>query len=196
MKIENAKALFFTDKQQYLNFKKAWSQAVNSSKTKSTYKTIDVLIWDNTKGYVNHPNHTTIRIKGWITPAHHLLYNILRECDYSKGFVSITNKTKLENGRYPEHALRRARYDIRYYIKLSKEYLEAQSDKQGWLNNLNKNYKKFSWFKKDNGEQKYNEFLSYRRRYVDEFLVPFAGTVTIEMISKIDIDSVTGGKLI
>ena len=64
-KIENAKTLLFTDKEQYLRFKKLWAHA-----TKTEY----------------------------LTAKHHMLYNIVRGHDTSRGFTFVTKPSKLANG--------------------------------------------------------------------------------------------------
>lgn len=61
--IENAKTLLFTDKEQYLRFKKLW--AANCQYLPSKY---------------------------------HMLYNIVRGHDTSRGFTFVTKPSKLSNG--------------------------------------------------------------------------------------------------
>ena len=62
-KIENAKTLLFTDKEQYLRFKKLWAE--NCQYCSSKY---------------------------------HMLYNIVRGHDTSRGFTFVTKPSKLSNG--------------------------------------------------------------------------------------------------
>jgi len=62
-KIENAKTLLFTDKEQYLRFKKLWAK--------------------NSLG---------------LPAKYHMLYNIVRGYDTSRGFTFVTKTTKLANG--------------------------------------------------------------------------------------------------
>lgn len=85
--IENAKQIFFTDKQHYLNFRKAWSQATKISQTE-----VKEAFWV--------PSHTTA--------THHLVYNLLRGKAPETGFTPITNRNKLSNGMRPNRALEEA----------------------------------------------------------------------------------------
>lgn len=62
--IENAKTLLFTDKEQYLRFKKLWAKNSQS----------------------------------WMSSKYHMLYNIVRGHDTSRGFTFVTKPTKLRNG--------------------------------------------------------------------------------------------------
>lgn len=75
MKIENAKELFFKDKEHYLNFRKAWAEAINSP------------------------------MKHELTSTQHLLYAILRGKDIEKGFAPVTNVNKLLNGMLVNYGL-------------------------------------------------------------------------------------------
>ncbi len=125
--IENAKKTFFNDKEHYLQFKAAWKKAVNSPKTKSKLET--------TEAYSG--GTCVVRRKGWITATHHLIYNLLRGYDASRGFTPVTNKNKLTNDAYINHGLYEAYWYARYYASR------------------------------------------------DEFLKPFDGTVTKEMMSRL-----------
>jgi len=83
LQIKNAREIFFTSKEQYLHFRKVWSQAVNSPNAKK------------------------------LTSAHHLIYALLRGRDAMKGFTPITSRNKLENGAYINEGLYEARNELR-----------------------------------------------------------------------------------
>ena len=65
----------FINKEHYLAFRKAWSNAVNSEKAKK--KLVDAESWEG--------HAIRVTEDGWIDGAHHILYNILRRRDYDRG---------------------------------------------------------------------------------------------------------------
>ena len=95
--IENAKTLLFTDKEQYLRFKKLWSDAVQ---TKS------------------------------LEASDHMLYNIVRGYDTSRGFTFVTKPSKLSNGFRINGSEYFAWRDVCCFIRWSKS---GRSNDQQWL---------------------------------------------------------------
>jgi len=158
MKIENAKTLFFTDKQHYLNFRKAWTNAVNSPRAKSHLEPWDE--WHKTKPITRGTGK--IRIQGWITGAHVILYNLLREKQSHDGFTPITNKHRLLNGAYLTHGLYFATYELNDYCGMAKAILSNNSP----------------------------FYYPHANDSVEKFLEPFEGTVTPEMLSMITTEKV------
>ncbi len=51
-----------------------------------------------------------------ITASHHLVYNLVRGYDATRGFTPITNVNKLSNGAYINHGLYFARSNLARYI--------------------------------------------------------------------------------
>ena len=80
----------FESKEHYLAFRKAWSNAVNSDKAKTHYEE---------RTYTSRSSRTVekYRIDGWVTGAHHVLYNILRNRPFHKGFTMINIEKALMN---------------------------------------------------------------------------------------------------
>ena len=78
--IADARTRYFKDKQHYMNFRQAWSEAVNSENSKPTK--------DPEYGY---------KSPGWLTAAHMLLYALLRGQDIRKTFTPLTNENKLKD---------------------------------------------------------------------------------------------------
>jgi len=70
--IQNAKTTFFTSKEHYLSFRKAWATTFNNPETQRT-----------------------------LTPTHFLLYSLLREKPYNHGFTPIQRLSKIES-RWPK----------------------------------------------------------------------------------------------
>ena len=137
----------FETKEQYLYFRKMWADAVNSPKAKTT-KT----------------NY------GWLHAEHMVLYNILRQRQFDKGFSPVTSKNKLENGAYINYGLWSACSTLRSHINRAKNIIGA-NDSGGFL-------------------KKKVEPSEWDVKYVNEFLEPFADTVTPLMLSKVELPEV------
>jgi hypothetical protein len=157
LQIENTREIFFNDsKEQYLHFKQIWSQAVNSDKAKKTVE------FEPTFEY-------TYRKDGWLTSAHHLIYALIRGGDAYKAFTPVTKKSKLENGAYLNYGLHMARWYLSYFANRANQYVaDVEGGKQ-----------KLSIFGKKRVIQKDHSQL-------EEFLLPFDGTITPQMIIKLD----------
>lgn len=100
--IADASKRYFTDKQHYLNFRTAWSEAVNSDSAKPSK--------DETYG---------TRIPGWLTSAHMLLYALLRGRDIRTAFTPLTAERKLQ-GSHPDRGMRDAYHSLK---RLSNKYM-------------------------------------------------------------------------
>ena len=116
----------FVSKEHYLAFRKAWSNAVNSDKAKTRYE-------ERTRSYCNTREVYKFRIEGWITGAHHVLYNILRNRPFHKGFTMINKPSKIAGGHMPHLGLYQAVGQLKYVLKLIKQgeehpvYLERRN---------------------------------------------------------------------
>lgn len=154
LNIENAKQIFFTDKQHYLNFRKAWAEAVNSPKNKST-KT-------------QNP---------WITSTHVLLFCLLTEKSALKAFTPVTNKNKLLNGTNPFYGLASAYASLKRNLANAKDY-------QTYMSNAANNIPLDKWSKRKGitDNEVWLDRAKTRKEYLDQFLAPFNGTVTIGML--------------
>lgn len=157
LNIENAKKLFFTDKQHYLNFRKAWAEAVNSPKAKNTKEQY-----------------------GWITSAHMFLFSILAEKNVLKAFTPVTNKNKILNGMNPFGGLVEAHRILKYYLKAAMEY-------QQYVNNALENKPVSTWQKQKgmSDSETWVYMANNRLKDINQFLAPFDGTVTVEMLIKL-----------
>lgn len=85
----------FENKAQYLNFRKAWAEAVNSPKAKSRLEKCDE--WLSNEGqYGRYSEGTGVhRVSGWINAEHHILYNLLRNKDFDRGFTEPKKEGKI-----------------------------------------------------------------------------------------------------
>ena len=143
---------FFETKEQYLAFRKAWANAVNSDKAKS--KTVYSEFYDG-----------TIREPGWITAAHHIFYNIVRNHPIDTGFTPVTRKTKLENGAIINGGLYEGWVALKAVVETAKEKTNS------------------SFFNKP-------KISDYRERQLVAFLEPFARTINTEMLAQIELPKV------
>lgn len=160
----------FESKEHYLAFRKAWANAVNSDKANSRCetKTLRISVDDS----ITEETYTT-RISGWIDASHHVLFNMLRDKPFHRGFSLISNRTRLVNGMSPAGKLYEALCDLNR-VKCSIEEEAAHPE----------NIKTRKWlvFKQETENRPY-----WDTPYIDEFLAPFDGTVTREMILNLDI---------
>lgn len=92
---------YFENKEDYLTFRKAWAKATNDPRSKSE------LLENNWGKY---------RKDGWLTAAHHMLFNILCDRPVDVGFTPITNRNKLTNGAYLNHGLYFAAYWLGLWV--------------------------------------------------------------------------------
>jgi len=155
----------FESKEHYLAFRKAWSNAVNSDKAKTHYEE---------RTYTSRSSRTVekYRIDGWVTGAHHVLYNILRNRSFHKGFTMINKLSKIAGGHMPHLGLHQAVYQLKHMKNLIMQEAECVPTKT-------------SWFKKKVEEKPY-----WGTNRINEFLAPFEGTVTREMIMDIKVPEI------
>lgn len=154
----------FDSKEQYLNFRKAWKTAVKSELNKPRMITIERKPWWE-------PSIESLILKApgeeWVSPAHHVLFNILRGVPADIGFTKITNNSELGNGNFPNSSFIRALYSLNFYVDHAKYYLKYSTDR--YLLE--------------------NEFVQKRvpehKNICDNFLKVFNGTVSIEILCKI-----------
>ena len=101
---------YYETKEQYLTFRKAWAKACNDSRCKKTVETNE---WGS------------FRKDGWLTAAHHVLFNILSRRPVESGFTPITKAVKLQNGAYLNHGLYFAVSELKRMVRF------AQMEKRG-----------------------------------------------------------------
>ena len=142
----------FENKEHYLAFRKAWSNAVNSEKAKPHVDEVDY-------SHYGHHEKVKVRVDGWLTASHHILYNILRGRDYDRGFTLVTNRNKLMNGTSPNLGLVQAIAEL-------------------------KNVK--NWIRHELAAQELGKECMWTES-INEFLAPFSETVTREMIFNLEI---------
>jgi len=118
------------------------------------------------------------RKKGWITPAHHVLYNIVREKPIDRGFQPASRKPVVE---FSAKCYGPDQYEMRYYY-----YRDGCRDALDSLceivTNANKGYN-------DIIKQGYltNMTFQYLKR-THKFLEPFKNSITLTDLCSIDIE--------
>ena len=154
----------FENKQHYLDFRAEWACAVNSPKAKSTLVPCDE--WLSNEGEYGKVSHGTgvHRKTGWITGAHHLLFNILCEKRIDNGFTLRTNIDKIKSGEYEfvNEGLVLASYYVRRMIEAAKRRMSE------------------------------GEPPVFLTRALDEFIEPFGDTVSYEMLANLELDAIKG----
>ena len=108
-------------------------------------------------------NWGRIRKPGFLTATHHYIFLLLCGKDVLSGFKPITNTTKLSNGMKNYTALYAAFEDLGYIARkiLSVQRESSAKDKEkSWVIQYNKD--------------------------IDNFLKPFGGSVTREMVEDLD----------
>lgn len=145
----------FESKEHYLEFRKAWAVAVNDERAKQTLVKYEHTPWGWKKGTVVS---ACDRRKGWITAAHHVVFNVLCERPVDTGFTTTKKEVRIANGALWNSGIFRATSQLNGIIKQI-QYIAKHPDSH------------FSWHETN----------------VNNFLEPFNGTVTREMITKLEI---------
>lgn len=165
-------ATYFETKEHYLAFRASWARAVNDDRRFPTLVPCDE--WIKEAGHRGYMGFGAVsegtgreRVPGWVTDAHHALYNTLRNRPTETGFSPVTKTIRLQNGAYINHGLWWAVTVLIDHITTAKQY--------------NTLLKKIEEFKETRPSfTRYNE---KRIKRLEQFLEPFDGTVTIEMLA-------------
>jgi len=166
----------FVSKEHYIAFRKAWAAAVNSDKAKE-HTEVRTSTW---KGSVEE---YTVTVDGWLTSAHHVLYNILRGKPFHYGFTMISNANKLRNGTSPQLGLEQAVRELKHIQKLIKEEEEHTDPVK---NEARK--KRLSDLFRRKPEVVDKPF--YGTSIIDEFLAPFDGTIDRAILKAVKVPTV------
>lgn len=155
---------FFETKEQYLAFRKAWSNAVNDPRAKSTLKEVMGYSYSYAGGRFSATEiPTQVKVPGWLTGAHHILYNIVRGREFDNGFTFVRKQSRLINGHYINDGI----YSAYHYLKLKINHAKRILDDRFEMAH--------------NPEERKAQLI----KYVEEFLEPFAGTITMEQLASI-----------
>ena len=178
----------FETKKQYLQFRKAWANAVNSPRAKH-WRTPGT-IW-----VVDDPKHEWIghyelcgwqRHDGWINASHIVLYNIIRGKPITNGFVPITNAVKVANNKYPMYTCWNAVMELKYYVEKAQKLVEIIGKlKTGKLHAVTDYVGRPPIKEKDS-------FIEQSRidkmfKALSEFLEPFGETFTYTRLAKVQV---------
>lgn len=162
----------FETKEHYLTFRKAWASAVNDPRAKSHIEPCDEYL--DSRDELGHWRKGRIskgtgkkRVRGWLTGAHHILFNLLLDRPIETGFTPVTSKTKLEGGMYFNFGLYFAVHELKWFIDFDVKRSRRELDR---------------FFKEENRQ--------WAMQSVEKFLAPFNGTVTVDMILALDIPKI------
>lgn len=203
----------FKTKEEYFEFCAAWASAVNSPKAKKTLVPHNEWLSENPKDNprYNHEPYLSCDVKvrnyhwetintgkhkepGWITAAHHALYNILRDKPAHIGFTPYTRESRMSNGESNMLGFYIAIAELRNYVKKAEMLVADQKaekkfkESKAWKNPV-------EWVRNHTGSRpvtvRPKELLSEKRRIhltneVNGFLAPFNGTVSYEQLVAVD----------
>lgn len=167
---------YFETKEDYYAFRAAWSRAVTSPKAKKQVSTYEGTSYETRKPCTIHTFQ-----HGWLHESHMMLYNVLRDKPARSGFAPMKNPKKVHHGEYinrgvwnAANILNSRRQDAEIVLgivipdwpkpKRSKTLADRICGRQCHVER-----QAFAW----------------ERRRLDNFLAPFDGTVTYEMLAQI-----------
>lgn len=159
----NTKTKFFETKEQYLNFRKAFALAVNDPRSKKSKP-------QPPNGYIE---------KGWMTGAHYMLLNCIRDLPFNRGFTPYTKSLVLQNGIDPDHNIDYNRRVLESVINSAKLFAEAKPAEKSSF---------WRWGKVSQEEANKKQQDGYRN-HVKSFIEPFGDAITIEDIARVNINS-------
>ena len=189
----------FENKEQYLNFRAAWSAAVNSPNAKSTVVPCGEYAPNDRGGYSYSSDTGRCRKFGWIRHTHTIIFNILRGRDVEYGYTPLTNPKKIKHAfdGYVNRNLVDNVKQLHFMIDDAKE-LEQYKNNPGLIKeNAKKRHAishQQSWRKVFTSIDKYVEQEEYNlerlKKRVEDFLEPFDGTVTVKMLAELYVPKV------
>lgn len=186
----NTENKFFESKEHYLNFRKAWAIACSSARAKSTTEPCDE--WITTTGWNGYVSKGTgtHRVYGWLRAEHHILYNILRNKPVDNGFTLISNVNKLTNGFYLNQGLFWSFQTLKFIVGKAQRVAETTTDLL-----LEKAKARMNARSNRTSDLEYHleavtNTFEHEKRSVIEFLEPFGGMVTIEMLAAITLPKI------
>jgi hypothetical protein len=151
---------FFTSKQNYMTFRKAFAEAQISPRNK--------------KG---KPGPHGEKSPGWISSSHFILLNIIRGLPWYRGFSPKTSKNYIENFGNADQGILDAWHHLANVVQCAKKLLDPTRIKiPSYYDNKQKDKEKFI-----------ARTLANSQAFVNDFLEPFSGTLTLADLVKISI---------
>ncbi len=170
---------YFENKEHYLNFRQAWADAVNSEKAKPTFQTCGAWIVNDEHPHGHYvEDGGRMKVRGWITGSHVILYNILRGKHPASGFMHTTNKTKLINSSFMNLGFQQAAWHLNWTKTYAEKCFMPKEEQQSWIQRMLK-------FNHKSPDDYVQDQINSSRHLVEKFLEPFGGTVTVEMFHSI-----------
>lgn len=151
----------FTCKEHYLAFHRAWADACHDDRAKKQIKEAKVKSWPDGSIYIRK-----YRTDSWLTASHMVLYNLLRDKPITDGFTPIHDVRRLAAGHHINLGFYQAAIGLWFVVENARRSLIPPADDA-------KDYVKRNH--------------QHRKENVEKFLEPFGGTVTLEMLAKVDI---------
>lgn len=176
----NTTTKFFATKEQYLAFRKAFAAAQNDSRAKKSFVETETYIRDGKGGYVK--GKVKVRQSGWLSSTYFLLFNLACGRPFYNGFTPKTKASFIDAGGDPDRALTDAIKSLKWYVDRA-SYIFSQTGM--YIPSYIKDKKQYI-----------NEQVKAAQADVTAFLELFAGTITTEQLSKLQLPNIitTDGK--
>lgn len=171
MTMNNIQTSFFENVEQYAAFYNAWTNAVNDPRRKPKVVKHSETRMRRSSIYVEW---TTERVPGWITGAHHVLYNIIRNKPLEHGFILKTNNKDLQCGHHENHGFYQACNQLRILVGYCRKIVDEET----------------AGIKEPDSSDHVITLRRAHRQRVKTFLEPFNGTVTFQHLARLYIPTV------
>lgn len=143
-------------------FTSQWAKSSQSHRCKSTLINCDEYICDD-RGRESLSKGTGVHRKpGWMQAEHHILYNLVRDKEPTRGFTPATKHGK-------DNAYRHA------YIVLQSKHQLAKKLQEPKKVNLHSSY------------ETYEHMVARNLKSVTTFLEPFSGSLTLKQFAEMDL---------
>jgi hypothetical protein len=122
----------------YEHFRICWAKAVQDENAKSKLVPCDVYKRNDHGQWFLHKKGGIERKKGWITPAHYVLYNLIVNRPLNIGFAPITSKTKLDSVSTPWQHFNEAIAELEQLVELAQKYTKEPIQNKLQYNELSR----------------------------------------------------------
>lgn len=178
-------AKFFDTKDQFIAFRKAFAAAQNDPRAKPSFSPPKEYTTTANGKRVAIPVNGRVKIKGWLTSAHFMLFNIVRGLPADHGFTNKTSEIYIKNG---------GQIDLGYRIALVKLFdLRIQANRILSPDPITHDTVKGSWWGKKLSAEELDKKVavmqsqqnSYEKACVNAFLEPLNGAFTVKQLANI-----------
>lgn len=168
---------FFTHKEQFHTFRKAFAAAQNDKRARKSIEQIEIKRY-NYETNKHEPATIKVKTSGWLTSAHFLMYNLIAGRDYYAGFTPKTKETFITNSGDPDQGLLGALQQLHSIVERAKALTDEKTIKVP------------SWRQKD--KRVYiDEYVKDAQSIVNRFVEPFNGAITHVDIARLQVPALS-----